>query len=75
MVADVLLHMPDDGGERVEVVTAVLMVSADPKISADIRVRYKSDSFCQKVLSNLDSFPAVKVVDGLIYISSRLVIP
>lgn len=75
MVADVLLHMPDDGGERVKVVAAVLTVSADPKISADIRVRYKSDSFCQKVLSNLDSFPAVKVVDGLIYISSRLVIP
>ena len=58
-----------------EVVASVLTVVSDPKISGDIKVRYTSDSFCQKVLSNQESFPTVKVVDGLSYIGSRLIIP
>ena len=33
------------------------------------------DSFCRRVLENLDSFPTIKVVDGLIFIGSRLVVP
>ena len=74
-VADVLSCMPDEGDGRIGTVAAVMMVLMDPKISADIRVGYSSDSFCQKILGNLDSFPAAKVVDGLIYISLRLVIP
>ena len=67
--------MPDEGDGRIGTVAAVMTVSTDPKISADIRVGYSSDSFCQKILGNLDSFLAAKVVDGLIYIGSRLVIP
>ena len=75
MVADALSRMPDEGDGRIGTVVAVMTVLTDPKISADIRVGYSSDSFCQKILGNLDSFPAAKVVDGLIYIGSRLVIP
>ena len=75
MVADALSRMPDEGDGRIGTVVAVMTVLTDPKISADIRVGYSSDSFCQKILGNLDSFPAAKVVDGLIYIGLRLVIP
>jgi hypothetical protein len=73
-VADALSRMPEEE-EGVEAVASVLTVSSDPKISGDIRVGYTSDSFCQKILKNQDSFPTVKVVDGLIYIGSRLVVP
>jgi hypothetical protein len=73
-VADALSHMPEEEEEGVEAVASVLTVSSDPKISGDIRVGYTSDSFCQKILKNRDSFPMVKVVDGFIYISSRLVV-
>jgi hypothetical protein len=55
-------------------IAVVMTVFTDPKISEAIKVRYKSDSFCQKVLGNLDSFPAAKMVNGLIFIGSRLVV-
>ena len=58
-----------------EAVAAVLRVSTDPKISADIRHGYQTDTFCQKILWNMTSFPNIKVEDGLIYIGSRLVVP
>ena len=74
-VADALSRMPEEGEETFKTVAAVLTVSSDPKISETIRSGYKDDPFCQKILANLDSFPAVKVIDGLVYIGSRLVIP
>ena len=74
-VADALSRMPEEGEGTAKTVAAVLTVSSDPKISEDIRLGYKTDPFCQKILENLDSFPAIKVVDGLIYIGSRLVVP
>ena len=78
-VADALSRMPEEGGEgpvdEPETVAAVLRVSTDPKISADIRCGYQTDAFCQKILRNMTSFPNIKVEDGLIYIGSRLVIP
>jgi hypothetical protein len=77
-VADALSRMPEvmpEGGEEsLGTIAAVMTVSTDPKISEAIRIGYKSDSFCQKVLGNLDSFPAAEVVDGLILIGSRLVV-
>ena len=77
MVVDALSQMPEEGEgeEGSKIFTAVLKISTDPKISEDIRVRYKSDAFCQQILKNLESFPMVKVEDRLIYIRSRLVIP
>ena len=78
-VADALSRMPEELPARetglLGAVGAVMTVSADPKLSGDIRSGYKSDSFCQKVLANLDSFPSAEVVDGLIFLGSRLVIP
>ena len=77
-VVDVLSQMPEGGeGGPVDVpkaVAAVLQVSMDPKISADIRRGYQTDTFCQKILRNMMSFPNIKVEDGLIYIGSRLVV-
>ena len=74
-VADALSRMPEEGGEGSEVVAATLAISTDPKISEDIKVGYQSDPFCQRVMKNLESFPGTKIVDGLIYIGSRLVVP
>ena len=75
-VADALSRMPEvEEGGSLGAVAAVLTVSTDPKLSEAIREGYKSDAFCQRVLRNLDSFPAAKVVDGLVFIESRLVVP
>jgi hypothetical protein len=74
-VADALSRMPEGGEETPKTAAAVLTVSSDPKISETVRNGYKTDSFCRKILENLESFPAIKVVDGLIYIGSRLVVP
>ena len=74
-VADALSRMPEEGEGTFKTFAAVLNVSADPKISEAIRKGYKDDPFCQKILENLASFPAIKIVDGLIYIGSRLVVP
>jgi hypothetical protein len=74
-VADALSRMPEGGEETVKPVATVLTVSTDPKISEAIRVGYQTDPFCQKILGNLESFPGIKVVDGLIYIGTRLVVP
>ena len=73
-VADALSRMPDEG-EGFGAVAATLTVSADPEMSEAIRVGYRSDSFCRRILDNLGSFPWIKLVDGLIYISTRLVVP
>jgi hypothetical protein len=54
MVADVLLRMPEGGEETFKTAAAVLTVSSDPKISEIIRNGYKTDSFCLKILENLD---------------------
>ena len=75
-VADALSRMPEEGGEGSEVVATILKISTDPKISEAIRVGYKSDAFCQRILKNIESFPMIRIDDsGLIYIGSRLVIP
>jgi len=80
MVADALSRLLEEE-ESVGVegllgtMAVVLTVSMDTKLSEAIRVRYESDSFCQKVLRNLDSFPATKVVDGLIFMGEWLVVP
>ena len=74
-VADALSRMPEEGEETSKTVAAVLTVSSDPKISETIRSGYKNDPFCQRIMANLDSFPAIKVIDGLVYIGSRLIIP
>ena len=71
-VADALSRMPDDD---LGLTAAVLTVSTDSKLSGDIKSGYETDAFCQRILRNRESFPAIKVVDGLIYIGSRLVIP
>ena len=74
-VVDALSHMPDVVNEDVGLVAATMAVSVDNQLSNDIWAGYKTDTFCQRILKNQDSFPAVKVVNGLIYIGSRLVIP
>ena len=77
-VADALSRMPEEVSGEEELlgaVGAVLTISTDPKLSEAIRAGYESDAFCQKVLRNVDSFPATKVVDGLIFMGPRLVIP
>ena len=74
-VADMLSCLPDGGEGSSGGIASVLAVSTDPKISEDIRGGYRSDPFCQRILDNLASFPAIKVTDGLIYIRSRLVVP
>jgi hypothetical protein len=75
-VADALSRMPEEGGEETpKTAAAVLTVSSDPKISEAIRSGYKTDAFCLKILENIESFPAIKIIDGLIYIGSRLVVP
>ena len=78
-VADALSRMPEggEGGpvDEPETVAAVLRVTTDPKISAEIRSGYQTDAFCQKILRNVASFPNVKIEDGLIYLGSRLVVP
>ena len=73
-MADVLSCMLEGEG-RPEAVAAILRISMDPKISDNLRVGYRSDKFCQQILKNRESFPAVKVEDGLVYIESRLVVP
>ena len=74
-VADALSRMPEEGEGTPKAVASVLTVSTDPKLSAAIKSGYESDPFCRKVMANLDSFPMIKVVDGLIFIGSRLVVP
>lgn len=74
-VADALSRMPVEGEGESQVTAAVLEVTTDPKISEEIRVGYTSDAFCQKLLKNQASFPAIRVEEGLIYLGSRLVVP
>ena len=74
-VADALSRIPEGEGEGSEVIATVLKISTDPKISDAVRVGYKSDAFCQRILKNIGSFPTIRIDDGLIYIGSRLVIP
>ena len=74
-VADALSRMPEGGEEGSDVVATILTISTDSKISEDIRVGYQSDPFCQRIMKNLGSVPGTKIVDGLIYIGSRLVVP
>ena len=75
MVANALSCMPEDGEGSFKTIATVLTISMDPKLSRNIRDGYSSDTFCQKVLDNLDSFPNTKVINRLIYIGSRLVVP
>ena len=79
MVADALSWLPVGEGEgpvdKPRAVASVLWVSTDPKLSVDIRRRYQTDVFCQKMLQNMMSFLNIKVDNSLIYIRSRLVIP
>ena len=74
-VADALLRMLEMETGTLKMTAAVLSVAMDPKLSEAIRVGYGSDLFCQRLRKNLDSFPTIKVVDGLIYMGSRLVVP
>ena len=74
-VADALSRMPEGEGEGSKVIATVLKISTDPKISDAIRVGYKSDAFCQRIVKNVGSFPTIRIDDGLIHIGSRLVIP
>ena len=74
-VADALSRMPVEGEGESQVTAAVLEVTTDPKISEEIRVGYTSDAFCQKLLKNQASFPAIRVEEGLIYLRSRLMVP
>ena len=74
-VADALSRMPEVGEGGSEVVATILAVSTDPKLSEAIRIGYKSDHFCQRILKNAGSVPGIKIADGLIYIGSRLVVP
>ena len=74
-VADALSRMPEDGNDSGGIVAATMAVSVDDQLSKDIWAGYGTDAFCQRILKNQDSFPTVKVIDGLIYIGSRLVIP
>ena len=75
-VADALSRMPEgeEGGGSM-VIATILMVTMNPKISEEIKVGYQTDPFCQRILKNVESFPTIKVEDGLIYIGSRLVVP
>ena len=78
MVADALSRLPVEGGEgpvdKPEAVASVLQVFTDPKISEDIRHRYQTDAFCQKILQNMTSFPNIEVDNSLICIGSRLIV-
>jgi hypothetical protein len=73
-VADALSRMPDEQ-EEPEVMAAVLSVTTDAKIGEEIKSGYNTDTFCQKLLKNIESFPTVKMVDGFMYIGERLVVP
>ena len=74
-MADALSCMPDVINKDVGLAAAIMAVSVDNQLSNNIWAGYETDAFCQRILKNQDSFPAVKVVDGLVYIGSRLVIP
>jgi len=74
-VVDALSRMPVNGNDEVGLTAATMAVLVDTQLSNDIRAGYETDAFCQRILKNRDSFPAIKVVDGLIYIGSRLVVP
>ena len=74
-VADALSRLPEEGEGEPQAIAGVLKITMDPTISETIRNGYTSDPFCQKLLRNQESFPAVKEEDGLLYIGSRLVVP
>jgi hypothetical protein len=54
---------------------AVSRISADAQLLKDIKARYASDSFCQRLLNNGSSFPQFKNVNGLYFMGDRLLVP
>ena len=80
MVADALLRLPDEEHKSKAPhvvwgvgVNATLSISTDHSVLNAIIDSYKSDSFCKKVSKM--NIPGVKLVNGLWYISSHLLIP
>lgn len=56
-------------------INAVLMISADNRLLADIKKGYEMDPFCAKLRSASTGLKDVRHVNDLWYIGSRLVIP
>ena len=80
MVADALSRLPDEEHKSKAPhvvwgvgVNATLSISIDHSVLNAIMDSYKSDSFCKKVSKM--NIPGVKLVNGLWYISSHLLIP
>jgi hypothetical protein len=54
---------------------AILTISVDESFLRDVRVGYKTDSFCQKLSVADESIPGIRFENELWYIGDRLVIP
>jgi hypothetical protein len=54
---------------------AILTISADESFLRDVRVGYKTNSFCQKLSVADKSIPGIQFENELWYIGDRLVIP
>ena len=56
-------------------VAATLRITEDKELLTKITSGYATDKFATKLLANLNSFPNVKLLNGLLFIGGRLVIP
>jgi hypothetical protein len=77
-VADALSRLPDDSSEPTEPIgsiNAVLCATADPALLIAIKAGYTEDKFAVRLITNTSTIPGVSVVDGLLYVGDRLVIP
>jgi hypothetical protein len=79
-VADALSRIPPDAfpeekapGEGM--ISSVLSIALNNEFLGKIKGGYKSDPFCIKIASNVNSVPGIKRVNGLWYLGSRLLIP
>jgi hypothetical protein len=73
-VADALSRLPCEDVPAPPV-AGVLTLGVDQELLREIREGYTTDSFAKKLFDMGDSFPGVKIQDGLLYLANRLVLP
>ena len=82
-VADTMSRLPDDFMTNSPLpidpdnvlLAGVFSIAADDKVLQTIKDRYRLDPFCVKLNDTPDSCPGLRVVNRLIYLGDRLIIP
>ena len=82
-IADAMSRLPDGSTMNSPLPTdpddvllaGVFSIAADNELIRTVKDGYKLDPFCVKLNDAPDSCPGLRVVDGLMYLGNRLIIP